>query len=104
MAQELGMSLTRYLQIKDKLVPKHLCSNEQQRKKDNIRKLMLADSPLEIIRKAKQKYLRPIAEIETIMDHFDSYPIPHSENSLTSASNSRKVLINLEDEKEQAAS
>lgn len=73
MAQELNMSLTRYLQIKDKLIPKHLGYNDQQRKKDNIRKLMLADSPLEIIKKAKQKYLRPIAEIETIMDHFDSY-------------------------------
>lgn len=72
MAQELSMSLTRYLEIKDKLIPKHLYINEQQRKKDNIRRLLLAESPIEIIKKAKQKYLKPIAEIETIMDHFDS--------------------------------
>ncbi len=60
MAKELDMSLTRYLQIKDILVPKHLAGNTIQRKRDMLRKLVLAESPFEIIQKAKEKYLRPI--------------------------------------------
>ena len=60
MTHELEMSLTQYLQIKDKLVPKHLTANEQQRKRDIIRKQVLAESPFEIIQKAKEKFLRPI--------------------------------------------
>ena len=60
MAQELNMSLEQYQLIKHKLVPKHLQYHENQRRKDLIRKEILADSPLEIIIKAKQKYLRPI--------------------------------------------
>lgn len=60
MAHELNMSLEQYMLIKNKLIPKHLNCNENQRRKDLIRKEILAESPLEIIQKAKQKYLRPI--------------------------------------------
>ena len=60
MAQELNMTLEQYQLIKHKLIPKHLHYNENQRRRDMIRKEILADSPLEIIIKAKQKYLRPI--------------------------------------------
>jgi hypothetical protein len=72
MAHELDMSVSTYLHLRPKLVPKHLAGNDAQRRKDLIRKQILAESPLELIQKAKQKYLRPIGEIETIMDHFDS--------------------------------
>jgi hypothetical protein len=42
MTTELHLSLAKYLQIKDKLVPKHLSANEQQRKKEILRKKVLA--------------------------------------------------------------
>ena len=35
------MSITKYLQLKDKLIPKHLNHNNQQRRKDLIRKQIL---------------------------------------------------------------
>jgi hypothetical protein len=45
------------------------------------------ESPKEVIHKAKMKYLKPIAEIETIMSHFDAYPFPHPESSATANPN-----------------
>ena len=66
------MSVTRYMQFRDKLVPKHLNHNNSQRRKDLIRKQILEESPNEVIVRTKQKYLRPIGEIETIMHNFDS--------------------------------
>jgi len=40
MASDLDLSVTRYYQIKDKLVPKHLATSESERKKDFLRKQM----------------------------------------------------------------
>jgi hypothetical protein len=66
------MSPTRYLQFKDKLLPKHLSHHPAQRRKDIIRRQLLEDSPNDLIQKTKQKYMRPIGEIEAIMLNFDS--------------------------------
>ena len=57
------MSITKYLQLKDKLIPKHLNHNNQQRRKDLIRKQILEESPGDVILKAKKKYMGPIGEI-----------------------------------------
>jgi len=46
MAHELNMTEDQYQLIKNKLVPKHLSYNDHQRKKDLLRKQILADSPL----------------------------------------------------------
>ena len=60
MAKELNMSVTKYEQFKDKLIPKHLNYHNQQRRKDLVRKMILEESPNEIILKAKKKYMGPI--------------------------------------------
>ena len=40
MAQELDMTITQYLQLKEKLIPKHLSMNEEQRQRQIQRKLL----------------------------------------------------------------
>jgi hypothetical protein len=40
MAHEVNMSVTRYYEIKDRLVPKHRSGNDSERRRDILRKQM----------------------------------------------------------------
>ena len=67
------MSVSRYFEIKDRLVPKHRYGNDNQRKKEFMRKQLREDLQFDTIQKQKQNNMKPIREIQTIMKHFDAY-------------------------------
>lgn len=63
MAQEVNMSVSRYFEIKDRLVPKHRFGNDNEKRKDFLRKQLREDLQLDTIQRQKQNSMKPIKEI-----------------------------------------
>jgi hypothetical protein len=79
---EVTFTASSYLHMRHLLTPKHL-ELAPAKRKQQLRDKYLLQPPAVAIRESKLQFLRPLAEIETIMRHFDAYSLENEASSTT---------------------